>query len=219
MTWKKLTLALAIVALVPTASQAAGPGERCAAQKLKAAAKFTAKVLKCHADAARHGEPLRAECVNRFENQFRQRVAAAEGKGGCDTTGNDAAIGAIVHSCVEELIAEVPCPGPEGRMCMGLEATIEGTSGDDVLNGTAEDDVIVGLDGNDTISGGGGNDVICGNDGDDTLLGDDGEDALSGGAGEDTLDGGSESDLLLGGADNDSLTGDLGGCPRWRRRK
>lgn len=74
--------------------------------------------------------------------------------------------------------------------------TINGTSGDDVVNAnttvpgqpfpTAEADVIHGLAGNDTLSGVAGNDTINGGDGTDVLISGPGDDVLDGGAGLDT---------------------------------
>ncbi len=45
--------------------------------------------------------------------------------------------------------------------CLGRDATIVGTSGDDRLHGTPHADVIVGMGGDDRIDGAGGNDRIC----------------------------------------------------------
>lgn len=95
-------------------------------------------------------------------------------------------------------------------ICNGLEATIVGTPGDDVINGTNGDDIIVGLGGNDVINGGNGNDVICGNAGDDTINGGNLDDLLFGGFGNDALSGGNGNDSLAGDAGNDSLIGDKG---------
>ena len=47
------------------------------------------------------------------------------------------------------------------RLCEGLEPTILGTSGNDVLVGTPGRDVIHGLGGRDLIDGRGGDDIIC----------------------------------------------------------
>ena len=47
------------------------------------------------------------------------------------------------------------------QLCEGLEPTVLGTSGDDVLVGTPGPDVIHGLGGRDLIEGGGGNDIVC----------------------------------------------------------
>jgi Ca2+-binding RTX toxin-like protein len=51
---------------------------------------------------------------------------------------------------------------PAQAECLGLEATILGTDGDDVIDGTAGNDVIVGFDGDDVINGLEGDDTICG---------------------------------------------------------
>jgi hypothetical protein len=95
-------------------------------------------------------------------------------------------------------------------MCNGLQATIVGTPGDDVLHGTNGVDVIVGLGGNDTIYGGNGNDVICGGAGDDTLYGGNGNDTILGSFGNDTLEGSNGTDTLDGGDGNDTLKGSNG---------
>lgn len=99
--------------------------------------------------------------------------------------------------------------------CGGLEVTIVGTSGDDVIDGTAGHDVIAGLQGNDTIRGGDGEDVICGGSGDDFIEGQGDEDILFGEQGDDHLDGGeggcctvftnTGDDVLSGGQGNDEL--------------
>jgi Ca2+-binding RTX toxin-like protein len=110
--------------------------------------------------------------------------------------------------------------------------TINGTSGDDVINitesngvitvsGLATDITITGFDPNLdhlVINGLGGDDVINasglpagilltenGGDGNDILLGGAGNDILSGGAGDDTLLGGGGQDVLDGGTGNNVL--------------
>ena len=50
-------------------------------------------------------------------------------------------------------------------------ATIEGTSGDDILIGGSEDDQILGLSGDDLLEGQAGNDTLDGGNGDDILFG------------------------------------------------
>ena len=104
---------------------------------------------------------------------------------------------------LEEVV--VPTPTPEPELCQGLEPTIVGTEGDDVLRGGNGVDVIMGLGGNDTITGGNGDDVICGGAGNDTIAGGNGDDVLLGGAGDDTLRGENGSDTLIGGAGTDVL--------------
>jgi uncharacterized protein len=95
-------------------------------------------------------------------------------------------------------------------MCNGHEATIVGTTGDDVINGTNGNDVIVGLGGNDVINGGNGDDIICGGGGNDTVNGGNGNDTLVGGFGNDTLNGNNGNDTLDGGGNNDTLVGNSG---------
>ncbi len=72
-----------------------------------------------------------------------------------------------------------------GPICFGQEATIVGTSGDDVIDGTEGPDVIAGLGGDDVIHGLGGDDVICGGSGDDLIDGGPGDDLLDGSFGTD----------------------------------
>lgn len=92
-------------------------------------------------------------------------------------------------------------------LCNGLEPTIVGTEGDDVIYGTSKADVIVGLGGNDVIVGGSGNDVICGGAGNDTINGNSQKDTIFGGSGNDTIRGGSDMDTIDGGAGDDTIFG------------
>ncbi len=92
-------------------------------------------------------------------------------------------------------------------LCNGLEPTIIGTEGDDVIYGTWQADVILGLGGNDTIVGGSGADVICGGAGNDTISGNSQNDTIFGGSGNDTIRGGSDMDTIDGGAGDDTIFG------------
>jgi Ca2+-binding RTX toxin-like protein len=95
----------------------------------------------------------------------------------------------------------------DSTMCNGLEATIVGTPGNDVLNGTNGNDVIVGMGGDDILNGGNGDDVICGGSGNDTIDGSNNNDILLGGLGDDIISGANGDDTMSGGGGNDSLTG------------
>jgi Ca2+-binding RTX toxin-like protein len=107
-------------------------------------------------------------------------------------------------------------------LCNGVQATIVGTDGPNLLAGTAGADVIVGLGGVDRIAGLGGDDVICGGDGNDLITGGEGNDVVLGGAGDDdlvgdagndTLNGESGANRLAGGAGTDTCTnGQAAGC-------
>lgn len=103
--------------------------------------------------------------------------------------------------------------------CGGLEATIVGTGGPDVLRGTPGrdviwggpgDDLILGLDGHDVICGGSGDDVIFGGVGVDRIYGAPGDDEIHGALGSDILRGGPGADLIQGGRGNDLLDGGAG---------
>ncbi len=100
--------------------------------------------------------------------------------------------------------ASQPPLGPE---CLGQDATIIGTDGDDVLVGTEGDDVIFAGTGNDVVDGLGGNDTICGEEGEDVLNGNAGADLIDGGEGNDVVDGGPDNDQLFGQAGDDALLG------------
>jgi Ca2+-binding RTX toxin-like protein len=89
-------------------------------------------------------------------------------------------------------------------------ATINGTTGNDLINGTVGNDSINGNAGNDTINAGAGNDTVSGGAGNDTIYGGDGDDRLNGDQGDDILDGGNGADVLTGGVGNDTLTGGVG---------
>lgn len=74
-----------------------------------------------------------------------------------------------------------------------LDAT--GDNGNNSINGNSGDNV---------LDGGVGNDTLNGNDGNDTLLGGAGTDSLNGGSGNDMLDGGIGADSMAGGAGDDT---------------
>ena len=98
MTWKRAMLALAIVILAATPSQAQDAGGRCAGMKLKAVAKTVSGLLNCRVRAARRGDPVEQKCVDRVETHFEHRIRAAERRGGCDGLGNGEALRAAIHA-------------------------------------------------------------------------------------------------------------------------
>lgn len=108
-------------------------------------------------------------------------------------------------------------------ICDGLEATVVGTPGDDILVGSVHADVIAGLQGNDVIRGLDGDDIICGGQGDDIIYGGQGFDIIYGAQGDDQIfsaDGSSTTARvdargarMFGGAGND----DIHGSNRWDR--
>jgi len=117
------------------------------------------------------------------------------------------------------LMVYVPAAQAAPPLCFGQTATIEGSSGDDVINGTNGNDVIVGRDGDDVIHGLGGEDWLCGEKGNDSIFG---EALVSGGNGNDDLHasgfaqllGGHGDDLLDGGSTPDNVTASYPDAPR-----
>lgn len=116
------------------------------------------------------------------------------------------------------------------RLCDGVEVTILGTPGDDVIRGTDGPDVIAGLQGDDLIEGMGGDDIICAGIGNDVIFGNSGFDIIFGAQGDDLIhasdgilsDGTFSRDRLradergarmFGGAGNDVIHG----SDRWDR--
>lgn len=106
-----------------------------------------------------------------------------------------------------------------GPTCKGVEATIVGTPGANVLRGTGGKDVIQARAGDDVIRARGGKDLICAGGGDDTarggggddrVIGAGGDDVLGGQGGDDVLKGGRGRDLLKGGGGDDALRGGTG---------
>ena len=65
-------------------------------------------------------------------------------------------------------------------------ATINGSSGDDIIVGTLGDDEIKAKAGNDIIDAGEGNDIIDAGDGDNEIHAGQGNDTINAGAGDDT---------------------------------
>lgn len=81
---------------------------------------------------------------------------------------------------------------------------------DDSLDGGAGNDILIGQFGNDTLLGGDGLDTLFGGDGNDSINGGSGADSLLGQAGNDTIVTGTGQDTVFGGAGNDSILANTG---------
>jgi Ca2+-binding RTX toxin-like protein len=117
---------------------------------------------------------------------------------------------AVLMLVAAVLLAPLPASASPTYFCLGEQATIVGTSGDDELRGTDSHDVIVGLGGRDKIYGFRGNDRICLGPGDppDDLLD---LQTGSGGAGRDLIQGGNDPEYLGGGRGRDRIWAGGGG--------
>ena len=78
----------------------------------------------------------------------------------------------------------------EGDNVLGSLGSVEGGSGDDLLESGADSASLAGGAGNDTLVGSPEGESLLGQDGDDDISGGDGNDSLAGGAGKDLLSGG-----------------------------
>ncbi len=104
---------------------------------------------------------------------------------------------------------------PDPVICGGMEATIVGTPGPDVITGTDGPDVIVTFGGADQIAALGGDDVICSGFGDDVIVGGDGNDRIFSSAGNDVVQAGGGDDRVRAGGGNDSIAGEGGDDTLW----
>lgn len=99
---------------------------------------------------------------------------------------------------------------PLVRFCQGQQATVVGTSGDDILVGTSGRDVFFGGLGDDQIVGLGGDDLICGGGGDDNINAGQGNDVVIAGNGDDVVRGRRGNDQINGGGGDDDINGNAG---------
>ncbi|MCG8359593.1 MAG: hypothetical protein MI920_28850, partial [Kiloniellales bacterium] len=92
----------------------------------------------------------------------------------------------------------------------GVDPSLAGSAGDDVIVGEAGDDTLFAGAGDDWLYGGAGNDFLGASGGNDLLFAGAGDDVLDGGTGDDVLDGGTGDDLLDGKTGDDTLHGGIG---------
>jgi Ca2+-binding RTX toxin-like protein len=88
--------------------------------------------------------------------------------------------------------------------------SLQGWTGDDLLQGDAQSNLVNGGMGSDTLAGYVGNDTLQGGNGSDEIWGGFGDDSLSGGSGADTMIGGDGNDILIGYTGADQIWGNVG---------
>lgn len=113
-------LALAIVLAVVAATGAAtDPGARCAATKLKAAARKSSAELKCHANATGRGLQVDPACLAKADAKFTAAWLRIEAAGGCRTTQDGNSVESRVDAFVAGLaVTLAPCGTVDG-VCAG----------------------------------------------------------------------------------------------------
>jgi hypothetical protein len=85
-------------------THAAEPEAICTTSKQKAAARKLGAMVNCHNKAIKKAEPVDTECLAKAQLKFETSFARAEAKGGCATTGDVAAISALVDGWLDELL-------------------------------------------------------------------------------------------------------------------
>jgi hypothetical protein len=99
-----VSVALSVLAGVRAADAAGTRAEKCAVAKLKAANKSVAAKLRCHEKAILAGKRVGSNCLLAADDRFLVAFAKAELKGGCATTGDQAALQDRVDSFVDGLL-------------------------------------------------------------------------------------------------------------------
>lgn len=117
--------------------------------------------------------------------------------------------GTVEGTSGDDVINDAYTGDPDGDMVDGDDAILAGDTGnDDLIYGYAGNDTITSYNGDNEIYGGDGNDSIYSGYGDDTLYGDAGDDRIVGSSGNDVIYGGTGDDLVFSGTGNDLV--DLG---------
>ena len=99
-----VSVTLSVLAGVRAADGAATRAERCTVAKLKAANKEVAAKLRCYEKAVVEGKRVSSACLLAADDHFLVAFAKAELKGGCATTGDQAALEDRVDKFVDGLL-------------------------------------------------------------------------------------------------------------------
>jgi hypothetical protein len=140
---QSISMAMVVLGLLMAqpAWSAPDPAQRCAADKLRAAAKKAQGLLTCHASAVSKGQVADPACLQRAMAKFEAKFAKIEARGGCVTVGDVGTIEGHVDAFVDVLVAALPatttsttsttttsCPPTTAFYC-GLNPGSGGTSG------------------------------------------------------------------------------------------
>jgi len=152
-----------------------------------------------------------------FEGDATISYSISDGNGGTDSATHVVTVaaglldGTVEGTSGDDLIDDFYTGDPDGDMVDNNDAILPGDTGnDDLIYGYGGNDRIDAGDGNDEVYGGDGNDIILGREGEDTLYGDAGKDQITGGSENDTIFGGTGDDTIVGSGGEDYLSGDEG---------
>jgi len=100
--------AVVLVLAVASAALAAGPAEKCAAAKLRAAVQKTSGLLECRARALQAQAAPDTTCIARVQSKFVAKWTRSESRGGCAVTGDGNDVEARIDTFVAGLIDALP---------------------------------------------------------------------------------------------------------------
>jgi len=100
--------AVVVVLALASVASGAGPAEKCAAAKLRAAAQKTSGLLECHARALQAPTSLESACTTRVRAKFVAKWERIESRGGCAVNGDGDDVEARIDAFVAYLVDAVP---------------------------------------------------------------------------------------------------------------
>jgi len=100
--------AVVVVLALASVASGAGPAEKCAAAKLRAAAQKTSGLLECHARALQAPTSLESACTTRVRAKFVAKWERIESRGGCAVNGDGDDVEARIDAFVADLVDAVP---------------------------------------------------------------------------------------------------------------
>src|SRR6185436_2663557 len=100
--------AVVVVLALASVASGAGPAEKCAAAKLRAAAQKTSGLLECHARALQAPTSLESAYTTRVRAKFVAKWERIESRGGCAVNGDGDDVEARIDAFVADLVDAVP---------------------------------------------------------------------------------------------------------------
>ncbi len=125
-----VAIVIGVVCLAGTAVHAGGdPAAACKSAKAKAAGKKAGSLLKAAGKNIKKPNPLKLGAdVSKAQSKFTKSFTKAEGKGGCETTGDAGAIEAKVDAFVDDAIGDIAPPSICGDNVVEGSEECDGTA-------------------------------------------------------------------------------------------